>query len=197
MSPPSSASALLLALALLSGAAEAAYNRSAALAYVARWWNGTNHDCSTPYTACSPFSYWGGESCGYPSHGGDCADFVSQSLLAGGHVPLTKEPCRGYPCGREEVGAQRLGACLAANYNWTSKCGPRAAPPTNIVPGDVLIFHVASCDDTEAHATVVTYVNLPYVGISAHSTDHHNVSVEGYWSEFGYGDWLHFEGPTV
>lgn len=154
---------------------------------------GANHDCSTPHDACSPWSYWGEEACNQASQGGDCANFVSQCLLAGGHAPLVKDPCRGYPCGREEVGAERLGACLAANYGWKSTCGAHVAPPASIRPGDVLLFHGASCTDTEAHATIVTYVNLPFVGVSAHSSDRYNLSYAAYASEFGFYDWL--QGP--
>jgi hypothetical protein len=174
------------------------YNRSGALAYAHRYYNTTNHDCSTAYTACSPFSYWGDESCGYSSHGGDCADFVSQCLLAGNHTPLVKAPCRGYPCGVEEVGAEKLGACLAANYNWKSTCvpttGTTGTPPSNLIPGDVVIFHASSCTDEEAHATLIVYVNGPFIGVSAHSNDVYNNSIENYASEFGYMDFLHWEG---
>ena len=189
------ARALVLACAAAAAAAGLSYNRSGALAYAQRWYSSANHDCATPYTACSPFSYWGENSCGYPSHGGDCADFVSQCLVVGGnHTPLVKAPCRGYPCGVEEVGAERLGACLAANYGWRSTCGPHQAPPADIVPGDVLLFHGASCDDEEAHATIVVYVDFPYVGLAAHSTDVYNNSYTNYASEFGFYDWLHWEG---
>ena len=134
------------------------------------------------------------EACGFPSHGGDCANFLSQNLLAGGHEHLTKAPCRGYPCGMEEVGAEKLGACLAANYGWTSTCGAHAPPPANIVPGDALIFHGTSCTDTEAHATLVVYVNGDFVGLAAHSSDVFNKSYHDYATEFGFFDWLHYEG---
>jgi hypothetical protein len=196
---PSRAPLLLACAAAASGlpaaAAAFSYDRAGALTYAHTWWNSTNHDCTTPYTACSPFSYWGRDSCGYESHGGDCADFVSQCLVVGGnHTPLVKLPCRGYPCGVEEVGAEKLGACLAANYGWRSTCGPHQAPPADIEPGDVLLFHGTSCNDEEAHATLVVYVNLPFVGLAAHSTDVFNASYAGYASEFSFFDWLHFEG---
>jgi hypothetical protein len=121
---------------------------------------------------------------------------VSQSLLAGNHVPLVKAPCRGYPCGSEEIGANNLGACLAANYGWTSTCGYRQAPPSTIVPGDVLVFHESSCADSEAHATIVSDVpsDGSDVKITCHSTDAANKSYTAFASEFGYYDWLHFEG---
>ena len=182
--------ALLLAL---FGCA-AAYNRSAAVAHAALYFDKPQHDCSTPYDACSIWSYWGEEACGFPSHGGDCANFLSQNLLAGGHPDLVLAPCRGYPCGREEVGAEKLGACLAQNYKWQSTCGPHAAPPAAIVPGDALVFHAKSCADTEAHATLVVDVRPGRVGVAAHSTDVFNKSVDDYAAEFGYYDWLHFTG---
>lgn len=178
-----------------------AYRPAAALLYVSRWWDSANHNCSTPFDACSPFSYWGGEACGFPSKGGDCANFVSQALLAGGHPPLVKAPCRGYPCGVEEVGATKLGACLALNYGWSSTCLPEAAgPPASVVVGDVIVWHNdASCADEDAHATFVTSVDLArgWVGISAHSTDVFNVSHAPYFTEFAYADWLHFEGASA
>lgn len=181
-------------LALL-GSAAAAYNRSAAVAHAAQYYNKPQHDCSTPYTSCSPWSYWGEEACGFASHGGDCANFLSQNLLAGGHPDLTVAPCRGYPCGREEVGAEKLGACLALNYKWASTCtSAQTAPPAAIVPGDALIFHAKSCDDTEAHATLVVDVRPGRVGVAAHSTDVFNKSVDDYASEFGFYDWLHYTG---
>ena len=92
-----------------------AYERSAAVAYARKFYSGVNHDCESAYDACTPYSYWGGESCDYGSHGGDCANFVSQCLLAGNHTPLVKPPCRGKSFCDAEVGAQKLGACLAQN----------------------------------------------------------------------------------
>lgn len=174
------------------------YDRAAALSYAKVWWNSTNHDCSTSYTSCSPWSYWGEESCDEASHGGDCANFVSQCLLAGGHVPLTQSPCRGYPCGKEEVGAANLGSCLMQNYGWASACGAQMPPPASIVPGDVLVVRGSSCSDSEAHATMVSAVDYGGVGgdvrITCHSADSANKSYTAYASEFGYNQWLHFEG---
>jgi hypothetical protein len=169
------------------------YNRSGAIDYAFRFYNTVNHDCNTPYTSCSPFSYWGEESCGFPSHGGDCADFVSQCLLAGNHTKLIKAPCRGYPCGVEEIGAEKLGACLAANYGWKSTCIKNTdSPPTTLIPGDVLVFHATSCTDEDAHATLIVHVNYPFIGVAAHSNDVFNKSITEYASEFEYYDFLQF-----
>jgi hypothetical protein len=176
----------------VSGGGGGALDRDAVVAYAAKWWDSTNHDCSTAYTSCSPWSYWGGESCGLTSQGGDCANFASQSLLAGGHPPLNRGACRGYPCGYEEVGANNLGSCLHTDYGWTSTCGAHLAPPANLKPGDILVFHGSSCTDSEAHATVVTSVTSTDVLITCHSTDRHNYSYKNYASSFGYYQWLHY-----
>jgi len=143
---------LKLALSVAPLLAGAAYDPSLAVSNALRHFDRPQHNCSTAYTACTPYSYWGEEACGFASHGGDCANFLSQNLLAGGHPPLIKAPCRGYPCGREEVGAANLGRCLAANYGWRSTCGARQPPPADVRPGDALVFHAKSCDDAEAHA---------------------------------------------
>jgi len=183
---------LSLGASLVLGAA--GYDRAGALVYARTFWNRANHKCGSDYTACTPFSYWGEEACGYASHGGDCANFVSQCLLAGNHTPLVKAPCRGYPCGREEVGAARLGSCLALNYNWNSSCGAHLPPPSYITEGDVLLFHGTSCTDEEAHATLVTHVVPGDVLITCHSEDSANRSYTQYAGEFGFYDWIHFEG---
>eukprot|EP01116_Phalansterium_solitarium_P002461 TRINITY_DN12509_c0_g1_i1.p1 TRINITY_DN12509_c0_g1~~TRINITY_DN12509_c0_g1_i1.p1 ORF type:complete len:193 (-),score=31.31 TRINITY_DN12509_c0_g1_i1:104-682(-) len=174
--------------------ASANYVPSGALAYAAKWWNTANHQCSSEYDACTPWSYWGEESCGYQSHGGDCANFVSQSLIAGGHPYLNQGfPCRGYPCGKEEVGAKNLGDCLSQVHHWNRTCGYMAPPPSFITEGDVLILHAASCEDEEAHATIITDVQPGWVGITCHSNDRQNASYAVFKSEFNYFEWLHFE----
>ena len=90
-------------IALVTIMTVASYNRDNAVAYDKKHWNSPNHKCSGKYTDYNPYSYFGGEHCSYGSHGGDCANFVSQCLIAGGHSPLNKGACRGYPCGKEEA----------------------------------------------------------------------------------------------
>ncbi|KAH3758014.1 hypothetical protein Pelo_10144 [Pelomyxa schiedti] len=142
--------ACICVLALGVGSIDGAqYNNSAAVEYAQAWWNGANHDCGSSYDACTPWSYWGSEHCGLSSHGGDGANFVSQCLLAAGHPDLVISPCRGYPCGREEIGGITLSTCLYQNYGWKSTCGAHAALPSSIVPGDVLVFHGSSCTDSD------------------------------------------------
>ena len=99
------------------------YDRNAVVSYAKTYWNTVNHKCGSGYHKCTPYSYFGGEHCGYGSHGGDCANFVSQCVLAGGHPRLKGGACRGYPCGVEEVGASKLSNCLRDHFHWESNCG--------------------------------------------------------------------------
>jgi len=183
----------VLVFALMTSAVLGTYNPPTAIAYAAKYWDTTNHQCSSEYDACTPWSYWGGESCGYSSHGGDCANFVSQSLITGGHPYLNQGfPCRGYPCGKEEIGAKNLGDCLSQVHHWNSTCGHMLAPPSWIQKGDVLVLHGSSCSDEEAHATIVVDAHRDWVGISCHSNDRFNASYAVFKSEFNYFQWLHY-----
>lgn len=172
------------------------YDRQAARNYAHLWYNSCNHVCGD-YTACTPWSFWGWENCcGYQSHGGDCANFVSQSLIAGGHPYLTGgSPCRGYPCGKEEIGAKNLEDCLVKK-GWTRTCGYRQAPPSNIEVGDVLIYHTGSCSDYDAHAAIVTYVNGSDVRISCHSSNQKDKTYTYMANTKPYYEWLHFTGDV-
>eukprot|EP01127_Copromyxa_protea_P003976 TRINITY_DN13742_c0_g1_i1.p1 TRINITY_DN13742_c0_g1~~TRINITY_DN13742_c0_g1_i1.p1 ORF type:complete len:188 (-),score=35.09 TRINITY_DN13742_c0_g1_i1:66-629(-) len=183
---------LILALACLLNSA-LAYDGTLAVKYAHRWWNGANHSChSEHYDSCTPWSYYGRESCGYPSHGGDCANFVSQCLIAGGHPYLNQGyPCRGYPCGKEEVGAINLGNCLHKVHHWNSTCGHKHAPPSNIKVGDVLLHYTRACGEGDAHATIVTQVEGG-VKISCHSPDTLNANWDHFAGEMPYLNWLQF-----
>ena len=167
-----------------------AYNRNGAINYAHEHVYSPNHRCGY-YDDCTPCSYWGGEACGYTSHGGDCANFVSQCLvLGGGHPKLnTGDPCRGYPCGFEEIGAEKLGRCLKSK-GWTSTCGYQLAPPANIQAGDVLIYHGDYCGSIDAHATIVT-VGGSDPKITCHSSNQKDVSYTYLQNSKPYYQWLH------
>eukprot|EP01120_Amphizonella_sp_Union-15-10_P011034 TRINITY_DN4581_c0_g2_i1.p1 TRINITY_DN4581_c0_g2~~TRINITY_DN4581_c0_g2_i1.p1 ORF type:complete len:259 (+),score=30.83 TRINITY_DN4581_c0_g2_i1:123-899(+) len=170
------------------------YNSTLALEYSAMYWLNPNHNCASAYDACSPWSCWG-IYCGYPSHGGDCANFVSQCLINGHHPPLNQGfPCRGYPCGKEEVGAKNLGDCLANVHHWKRTCGLYQNPPATIKLGDVLIYHESSCADLDAHATIVTQIVSPTdVRISCHSPSLKNQIYTQVTSK-RYYEWLEYVG---
>ena len=170
----------------------AAYSRAKAVEYAKKWARSANHKCGS-YDSCTPASYWGSEVCGYSSHGGDCANFVSQCLyLGGGHGKLTGGSCRGYPCGWEEVGAKRLADCLKEK-GWTSTCGKNQKPPSNIAVGDVLIYSSDGCGGWDAHATLVTVA-----GTSPKITCHSSVQVDASYTYLSnskpYYNWLHYNG---
>jgi len=174
------------------------YSRDAAMKYVTQFWKTPNHDCKRGYQECAPWSCWG-EYCGYNSHGGDCANFVSQSLITGGHPFLNQgAPCRGYPCGKEEVGATNLGNCLKQVHGWKRTCGNRQPPPAGIQIGDVLIFHSGSCTSMEAHATIVTQVNSKTdVRISCHSPSLHNQLYTDVSSTKMINNLIYFGHPNI
>ena len=177
-------------IALVTIMTGASYNRDKAVAYAKKHWNSPNHKCSSKYNDCSPYSYFGGEHCGYSSHGGDCANFVSQCLLAGGHSALTKGACRGYPCGKEEVRARNLGVCLRDSYGWESTCGRNKESPKNIAKGDVLIYHAGSCNGYDAHAVLVISGGSD-PKIACHSNEKYGVSYKYMKNSKPYYQWLH------
>lgn len=144
------------------------YDGNKAVEYARKYWKVPNHTCGSNHLNCSPYAYFGSEACGYAGDGGDCANFVSQCLIAGGHPILKKGECRGYPCGKEEPGATRLGRCLANDFGWQRKCGKNLAPPSNIKVGDVIVYHTSSCDDWNSHAVIVSSVSGG-VKITCHS----------------------------
>jgi len=170
------------------------YNRQEALEYAAIYCSKCNHSCCG-YDKCCPWSWWGGpECCGYAAHNGNCANFVSQCLLAGGHPELKIAPCRGYPCGKEEIGAARLGQCLRKNFGWEDLgCGYLKPPPAKIKPGDFLLYGKGCGDWDGTHATIVTYVNGDDVRVSANSSFQCNRSYKYLTdSAHAYYWWIHY-----
>ncbi len=169
------------------------YNRQAAVAYAHRHVRNPNHACGN-YASCTPWSYWGSEYCGYPSHGGDCANFVSQCLLAGGH-PALKRPgdqsCRGYPCGKEEIGAWELTECLP-KFGWSKQCGRRMATPSNTKPGDVIVYFDTGCPGQNGHAVIITSVVGGRAKITCHSSIKEDVDYDYQANSKPFYTFLHY-----
>ena len=183
---------IILCLALIY-TATSSYSRNGAVEYAKNNVHKANHNCDTRYDSCTPYAYFGREHCGYDSHGGNCANFVSQCLVKGGHHPALKgsSNCRGWPCGFEEVGAWELGHCLPEK-GWKSECGYLKKPPSYIQIGDVLIYHKDSCDG-DGHATLITVAgNNPKITCqSSELVDQHY----NYQSNSKpYYQWLHYQG---
>ena len=166
------------------------YDRNAAVAYAHKHAQNINHKCGSGRWSCTPYGYFGNERCNYPADGGDCANFVSQCVLAGGHKALKGGHCRGIPCGKEEIGALRLGLCLSQTMGWKRQCGYRLNPPSWIQKGDVLIYHAGSCDSGNAHATFVTVAGNN-AKISAHSPEMKDNTYTFLANSKPYYEWLH------
>ena len=103
------------------------YNRTAAIEYAARWWSGFNTPPSGPYR-------------NYTNDGGDCANFASQCLIAGG-VDLARKGTangQGKTITSSTLLAQYLKTCVSGV---TSVSRTRAeGDPSWFAPGDVAIF---------------------------------------------------------
>ena len=164
-----------LALLLCIAIAVHAYDRDAAFNYAYRYWNTYNKNYHN-----------------YNGEGGDCANFVSQCLIAGEHPPLNigDFPCRGYPCGVEEPGAINLQQCLRDYFGWEATCGYLQAPPDNIQPGDVLVYHSDGCGEGDSHATFVVQ-GAPNVQIACHSSNHYGIDYNYMADSKPYYNWLH------
>ncbi len=188
--------AILLTTSLFLTIAEG-YNPDDAVAYAEKYWETPNHTCGN-YTDCSPWSYWGTSYCGYASHGGDCANFVSQCVLAGGNEDLNQGGvCRGYPCGREEIGADKLQQCLKTYHGWIDLgIGELKAPPPEIRAGDVLMYSNSSGQAT--HATLVVRVSDGKAYVAAHSSAQYD-RIYTYLtdSEHSWYRWLHNPGSDL
>jgi hypothetical protein len=163
----------VLVILAWSGAVHAQYNRGAALAYAAAW-------CGSRNPEYADYTDWGG----------DCANFVSQCLRAGG-VGLSGS-CGymdGYGC---VVGAGALG-CDLQSLGWTVlSCGWGAGPPAGLAPGDVVIYG-DGCDEyggsPDAHVMIVVQTS-PEVLYSAHTNDR---CASPWWYPDRAVMWLH--GP--
>lgn len=169
-----------LVLSLTTRVADAQYDRGAAVAYAAAYCGSRNpayHD--------------------YSSQGGDCANFVSQCILAGGfHLSADCSWLDGWGCLPSAGGLgyelQRLGWTVLAD-------GWAAAPPAGLAPGDVVIAswgsndqmccgpYCSACD----HAMIVVETS-PQVRYSAHTTD--RCSAAWWYPNDARLTWIH--GPN-
>ncbi len=170
--------AACLALALLWNAPAAAYNRAAAVGYANKW--------------CGPKR--NGAYCDYTGKGGDCTNFVSQCLIAGG------AKLKGPGCGGTFPGGGELSDALRA-AGWKSTYGYKVGPPANIRPGDVIQFY-GSCKNyvpgstsncAKGHTVFVQSGAGPgAVACASHTSDRCNASWTTWVSSMPYVEWLHY-----
>ena len=169
------------------------YDRNGAVNYAYQYAQTPNHQCGINHEECTPCAYYGNEACGYAMHGGDSANFVSQCLVkGGGHPPLNDGgPCRGYPCGFEEVGCENLANCLIQK-GWKSTCGYLQPPPSYIEAGDVLNYYSDRCGVYGAPFSVFITVGGNNPKITSHSSIRVDVSYYQLDNNKPYYQWLHY-----
>ena len=131
------------------------YDRSAAVAYAERWALSRN-----------PAYY------NFDALGGDCTNFASQCLLAGG-APMNRTPELGW---FYESLSQRSAAWTSVNYLYrflvnNHGVGPGAVETTKeqMLPGDLI--QLANADGIFYHSLVVLSPSLPDLYVAAHTLD--------------------------
>ena len=166
------------------------YDRNAAVRYAYKYYNRANHDCKKGRYDCTPYAYYGSDLCKYGEGPGDCANFVSQCVVEGGHPPLKGGQCAG-GCGKVEPGARQLGICLSKTFGWKRQCGRLLPPPNWVKKGDVVVFHANSCDDSKAHTVLVTVAGKN-AKVTGHSDSVKDRSYTIWSKNKPYFEWLHY-----
>ena len=161
------------------------YDRQAAYGYAYKWWSGRNPHYND-----------------YSNSGGDCANFGSQCLIAGG-LSLW----RGYDGNGGGVYSSSNGTIPYCDYlhdnlvkyqnvQFAYVTSSNFSVPSWLEVGDIIIFGNASGDHWQ-HTTIVVYRNGNTVNVAAHSTDRWNYSITNYFpSEFDRINYYHIVNGT-
>ncbi|MBN1824340.1 MAG: amidase domain-containing protein [Endomicrobiales bacterium] len=189
-----------------------AYDRQAAVNYAGLWWNTDidsntkvdhiNSSLATPTAGPYTFYYKMGTDIfhddGYntvsTTSGVDCANFVSQCLIAGGlKTPMTNdENYKGL--GGTIVKADKLGEYLneygsVTTIDKTSAAKPRynySELPSEFEPGDVVIFN-------NIHAVFATSGKKENMYFAAHTNDRIDFNIDNYLNHFTQAMIYHLE----
>ena len=181
----------LILILLLINAITSAYDRNKAVNYAYKYYNKINHDCSSSRSSCTPYGYYGNSFCKYSHGGGDCANFVSQCLIEGGHAKLKGSPCKSFSCG-VQLGSRNLSNCLVQKFKWKRECGKKMPPPSYIKKGDVIVYHKTACDDQQTHSMIVTKDGNE-VRVTGHSPEEKD-KIYSHITNKPYYEWLHYTG---
>ncbi len=153
------------------------YSRNASVGYAYRWYNGRNPHYND-----------------FTSSGGDCANFVSQCLIAGGlslHNGTDGSGYGVYPDADRPTTYsngtipycdylhQHLVNYQPVDYAYVTTAN--ATIPSWIEVGDVIIF--GNSTDYWQHAMLVVWKGTDDLGLAAHTTDTWNAS---FWTELNY-----------
>ena len=180
---------ILLSILLITSSLT--YDRNKAVNYALKYAKGANHDCKQKRESCSPYPYYGKDYCSYKKESfGDCANFVSQCLIAGG-LNFKGTSCNVRSCG-VITGANSLGKCLRNHFKWKRECGKDLPPPAYIQKGDVIIYHQDSCESDITHAMIIT-VGGKNAMVTGHSPHVRNIKYANNKKKHYY-EWIHFEG---
>ena len=178
-----------LLLILLLTIVSSKYDRNKAVQYAYKHYNKINHKCGTTRSSCTPYGYYGNSFCHYSHGGGDCANFVSQCLIEGGHAKLRANHCIHFPCG-VQLGSKNLSNCLVKGFNWKRECGKKMKPPSYIKKGDIIVYHKTGCDDSKTHSMIVT-IDGKEVRVTGHSPEEKD-KIYSHITDKPYYEWLHF-----
>lgn len=163
------------------------YNRQAAVGYAYKWWNGAN----TP------------KYNDYSDSGGDCANFVSQCLIAGGislHKGTDGTGYGVYPDkDRTSYSHGTIPYCDYLNLNLrnyqntsvTYVTDDSPSVPDEVTIGDVVIFGDKN-GDMYKHAMLVVWDGGTEVGLSGHSSPVWNRTFSQELSYFSCATFYHF-----
>ncbi len=161
------------------------YDRMGAVGYAYRWWDGRDSHYND-----------------YSSSQNESANFVSQSLIAGG-LSLWQ----GYDGNGGGVPSDSNGTIISCYYlqenlvkyqntTYAYVTSSNFSVPNWLEIGDVIIFGNDSGNHWE-HATLVVYRNGNDVGVAAHTTDVWNKSIQDYFpSEFDRINYYHIPNGT-
>ena len=134
------------------------YDRNAAVRYAYKYYNRANHDCKKGRYDCTPYAYYGSDLCKYGEGPGDCANFVSQCLIAGG---LGISSCSGsYGKGGTVPYVPYLQNCLVSK-GWKNS---GSMPSSGMPKGSVITYY------NGGHVAIVVEGGK-YPKIAAHTTD--------------------------
>ncbi|MHA1872224.1 MAG: glycosyl hydrolase family 18 protein [Promethearchaeota archaeon] len=163
------------------------YSRGAAYGYAYRWYNSRNPHYND-----------------YSSSGGDCANFASQCIIAGGislHKGTDGKGTGVYPdiIHSNSTSNGTIPYCDFLNLNLKNYqnttieyvTDTNASIPSYIDIGDVVIFGDKTGDKYK-HAMIIIYKNDTDVGLAAHSSDVWNRSFYTELSYFSCATFYHF-----
>ncbi len=142
-----------------------AYNATKSVSYANEWFGSRNADKYADYS----------------TQGGDCANFVSQCLIDGG-LDLDQDddiPTSHIGVGGTIVNCDSLQDHLEDFQHTEVSTGTGASQaPSNLGPGDVVIFGYDADDYT--HAAIVISGNGSNAVLAAHSGDHNDLMIDNY-----------------